>query len=78
MADIPTGLSLNRPHERKGKMNQSRRREGVEVDGGLFNDAVGISDSLYTRENQQTGHKWIQNVKHVIFEPGKKNIYFST
>jgi hypothetical protein len=31
----------------------------------------------YTRESYHIGHKWIQNVKHVIFEPGRSN-YFST
>jgi hypothetical protein len=29
------------------------------------------------RKSQKIGHKWIWNIKHVIFEPWK-NIYFST
>jgi hypothetical protein len=66
----------------------SERRIVCPVDGVcMFLRSVGTclqttvphspkDSNVNTRESQQIGHKWIQNVKHVIFEP-ERDIYFS-
>jgi hypothetical protein len=46
VADVPSGLSLTRPHERKEEINPARRQESVEVGGYLFNDTGSISGQV--------------------------------
>jgi hypothetical protein len=43
----------------------------------VFEAVTKVSEEHTTRESQHIGHKCMQNVKHAIFEPGKKRLFLN-